>query len=216
MPNVAHILDDKVTAAMRAAYPDVTDAPAIVMPSSDPRFGDYQANGAMGLAKRLKAKPRDVAQAIVAKLDISDLCDPPEIAGPGFINLRLKAEWLSRQIGLINVTFSPAQGPEAAAEAAGTSTVWVSSRRRGPETVVVDYSAPNLAKEMHVGHLRSTIIGDALARMLDFAGHNVVRQNHVGDWGTQFGMLMAYFEQCEAEEDKPKGSSSCYRDLRRP
>ena len=119
MPNVAHILDDKVTAAMRAAYPDVTDAPAIVMPSSDPRFGDYQANGAMGLAKHLKIKPRDVAQAIVAKLDISDLCDPPEIAGPGFINLRLRAEWLSRQIGLINVPFSPAQGPEAAAEAAG-------------------------------------------------------------------------------------------------
>ncbi len=184
MPNIARILDDRVTAAMRAAYPDVTDAPAIVMASSDPQFGDYQANGAMGLAKRLKAKPRDVAQAILANLDLRDdgidICEKPEIAGPGFLNFRLKAEWLAREAGLANKV-----------EPGDEDRMGV-PRAEKPETVVVDYSAPNLAKEMHVGHLRSTIIGDALARMLDFAGHKVIRQNHVGDWGTQYGLLTAH------------------------
>jgi arginyl-tRNA synthetase len=178
MPNIAKLLDQRVTAAMRAAYPDVTDAPAIVMASQDPKFGDYQANGAMGLAKRLKLKPRDVAATIVAKLDVADLCDAPEIAGPGFINLRLKADWLAAQAGKANA--DPRLGVEQIEK---------------PETIVVDYSAPNLAKEMHVGHLRSTIIGDALVRMLEFAGHNVKKQNHVGDWGTQFGMLVAHMEE---------------------
>jgi arginyl-tRNA synthetase len=181
MPSVKRLLDQRVTAAMRAAYPDVTDAPAVVMSAGDPKFGDYQANGAMGLAKRVKAKPRDVAEKIVANLildaDFLGLCDKPEIAGPGFINLRLRPDWVIREIGAINKPVGDDRlGVEPAAQ---------------PETVVVDYSAPNLAKEMHVGHLRSTIIGDALARMLDFAGHHVVRQNHVGDWGTQFGMLVA-------------------------
>jgi arginyl-tRNA synthetase len=199
MPNVARILDERVTAAMRAAYPDVTDAPAIVVASQDTRFGDYQANGAMGLAKRLKVKPRDVAQAIVAKLDLKDkklkldICDPPEIAGPGFLNFRLSPAWLASQIGAVNADErigvpSVAQTP---------SSVQGSHPGTGglQETVVVDYSAPNLAKEMHVGHLRSTIIGDALARMLAFSGRTVVRQNHIGDWGTQFGMLMAWISQ---------------------
>jgi arginyl-tRNA synthetase len=197
MPNIAKLLDQRVTAAMRAAYPDVTDAPAIVMASQDTKFGDYQANGAMGLAKRLKAKPHDVAAAIVAKLDVADLCDAPEIAGPGFINLRLKAEWLATHAGKANadprlgvpsVAQTPSSVPGAQPGAAGLQ-----------ETVVVDYSAPNLAKEMHVGHLRSTIIGDALSRMLTFAGHNVIRQNHVGDWGTQFGMLVAYLHTSTQE-----------------
>jgi arginyl-tRNA synthetase len=181
MPNIQHLLDNRVTAAMRAAFPQVPDAPAIVQPAQDPRFGDYQANGAMALAKQLKKKPRDVAAAVLERLDVSQICEKPEIAGPGFINLRLKADWVAAQVGAIN--------PDKPEDRLGVP------RAAKPETVVVDYSAPNLAKEMHVGHLRSTIIGDALVRMLDFAGHTVVRQNHVGDWGTQFGMLVAYWDE---------------------
>ncbi len=177
MPNVQRLLDERVRAAMGAAYPEAADAPAIVQPAQDPRFGDYQANGAMGLAKRLKRNPREVAQAVVAALDVADLAEPPEIAGPGFINLRLRRDWLGAQAGRL----------------VGDDRLGVAPAET-PETVVVDYSAPNLAKEMHVGHLRSTIIGDALVRMLDFAGHNVQRQNHVGDWGTQFGMLVAHLD----------------------
>ncbi|MCX5656499.1 MAG: arginine--tRNA ligase [Planctomycetota bacterium] len=180
MPNVRQILDSLVTAAMRAAFPDV-QAPAIVQSSQDPKFGDYQANGAMALAKLLKMKPRDVAAAVIAHLDVSDLAEKPEIAGPGFINIRLRPDWVSKQLGMINNVNAETQEDRLGVP-----------RAEKPETVVVDYSAPNLAKEMHVGHLRSTIIGDALARMLDFAGHKVVRQNHVGDWGTQFGMLVEF------------------------
>jgi arginyl-tRNA synthetase len=187
MPNIQHLLDSRVTAAMRAAFPDV-QAPAIVQSSQDPKFGDYQANGAMALAKLLKMKPRDVAAAVIQRLEVSDLAEKVEIAGPGFINITLRRDWVAAEIGRIN-----------ADERLGMS------RAEKPETVVVDYSAPNLAKEMHVGHLRSTIIGDALARMLDFAGHNVVRQNHVGDWGTQFGMLCAYLarQKLRAQREKP-------------
>jgi len=182
MPNVQHLLDSRVTAAMRAAFPDV-QAPAIVQSSQDSKFGDYQANGAMALAKQLKAKPRDVAAAVIARLEVSDLADKVEIAGPGFINITLRPDWVSAEIGRTNKV-----DPQSLEDRLGVE------RAEKPETVVVDYSAPNLAKEMHVGHLRSTIIGDALARMLDFAGHNVVRQNHVGDWGTQFGMLVAHLQ----------------------
>jgi arginyl-tRNA synthetase len=188
MPNIQNLLDQRVTAAMRAAFPQAAGAPAIVQPSQDPRFGDYQANGAMALAKQLKAKPRDVAAAVVARLDVADLCEKPEIAGPGFINLRLRPDWVAAQVGAIN--------PDKPEDRLGAA------RAERCETVVVDYSAPNLAKEMHVGHLRSTIIGDALVRMLDFSGHKVVRQNHVGDWGTQFGMLTAYFDVMTRDYEK--------------
>ena len=178
MPNVQRLLERRVTEAMRAACPEAADAPAIVVPAQDPRFGDYQANGAMALAKQLKRKPRDVAAEVLARLDVSDLSEPPEIAGPGFLNFRLRAPWVSAQLGKVNAD-ERHLGAEPAAR---------------PETVVVDYSAPNLAKEMHVGHLRSTIIGDALALMLEFAGHKVIRQSHVGDWGTQFGKLLTAWE----------------------
>ena len=189
MPNIQRILDERVTAAMRAAYPEAPDAPAIVVTSQDPKFGDYQANGAMALAKLVKAKPRDVAARLIEHLAVkdSDPFEKPEIAGPGFINFRLKAEWLGREVGLIN--------PDRPAGAPAPDDRLGVERAEKPETIVVDYSAPNLAKEMHVGHLRSTIIGDALARMLDFSGHKVVRQNHVGDWGTQFGMLLEYLQR---------------------
>ena len=194
MPNIQRILDERVTAAMRAAYPEAPDAPAIVVTSQDPKFGDYQANGAMALAKLVKAKPRDVATRLIEHLAVkdSDPFEKPEIAGPGFINFRLKAEWLGGQVGLIN--------PDRPAGAPALDDRLGVERAEKPETIVVDYSAPNLAKEMHVGHLRSTIIGDALARVLDFAGHKVVRQNHVGDWGTQFGMLVENLRQRTSPE----------------
>jgi len=188
MPNVQRLLEKRVEAAIAAAFPEATGAPlsgvahraktdALLAPAQDARFGDYQANGAMALAKRLGKKPRDVAEQIVQHLDVSDLAETPEVAGPGFINLRLRPEWIGAELGRLS-----------ADERLGVEQV------EKAETVVVDYSAPNLAKEMHVGHLRSTIIGDALVRMLQFAGHNVVKQNHVGDWGTQFGMLVAYVQ----------------------
>ena len=165
---------------MRAAWPAAGDAPALVLPAQSRRagIGDYQANGAMALAKRLGKKPREVAEQIVKRLDVSDLAEAPQVAGPGFINLRLRPDWVASQVGAIN--------PDKPEDRLGVP------RAEKPETVVVDYSAPNLAKEMHVGHLRSTIIGDALVRMLQFAGHSCLRQNHVGDWGTQFGMLLQY------------------------
>lgn len=161
----------------RSALTGLADDPAelldLIRRSQDPKFGDYQANFAMSLGKRLKRPPRDVAAAVVAKLDVSDLCAPPEIAGPGFINLRLKDEWivgqLSRAVGDARL------GVEPAAQ---------------PKTYVVDYSAPNVAKPMHVGHIRSTVIGDALCRVLRFQGHTAISDNHIGDWGTQFGMIL--------------------------
>jgi arginyl-tRNA synthetase len=149
----------------------------LVTPGTRPEFGDYQANGAMGAAKRLQRKPRELAQAIVDALDLGDAAARVDIAGPGFINVRLAPEWIAGRLEALRD--DPRHG---VAEA------------RDPQTVVVDYSAPNLAKEMHVGHLRSTIIGDAVARALEFRGDRVIRQNHVGDWGTQFGMLIAHLE----------------------
>jgi len=190
MPSVQRLLDERVARAMRDAFPEAADLPAIVVASQDPRFGDYQANGAMALAKRLKRKPREVAEAILAHLDISDLAEKPEIAGPGFINMRLRPDWVAQEIGKVN-RIEPGQ-PE---DRLGVP------RAERPETVVVDYSAPNIAKEMHVGHLRSTIIGDALALMLDLAGRRVIRQNHFGDWGTQFGtVILGMWHMCMAEK----------------
>ena len=144
-----------------------------IAPSKQPTFGDYQANGTMAAAKKMRAKPRDIAQQIVDQLSLDDIAEKIEIAGPGFINIYLKSDWLSEQVTQI-----------CHRERLDIPTLQ-------PQTIVVDYSSPNLAKEMHVGHLRSTIIGDAMVRILEFQGHRVIRQNHVGDWGTQFGMLVA-------------------------
>ena len=175
--NVRRHLDRRLTAALAEAS-GLNDAPAMIAPAARPEFGDYQANGVMAAAKRLKTNPRQLAEkvvAIAAAGDLADMVEPLEVAGPGFINIRLKPDWLAGRL----------------LEAAADERLGIEPAPR-PQTVVVDYSAPNLAKEMHVGHLRSTIIGDALARTLDALGHHVVRQNHVGDWGTQFGMLVAH------------------------
>jgi arginyl-tRNA synthetase len=139
--------------------------------SGKPQFGDYQANGAMGAAKHLKTNPRDLAQKILDQVDLSEIAEKTEIAGPGFINITLKNDYIANCLK----------------DCLDKPTVQ-------SNIVVVDYSAPNLAKEMHVGHLRSTIIGDAIARALEYQGHQVIRQNHMGDWGTQFGMLIAELE----------------------
>jgi len=156
------------------------DGDPLIRPSQDPRFGDYQCNAAMGLAKQLGKKPRDVAAELVQRLDVADLCAPPEIAGPGFINFSLTPECVSRRLGAVPAA---ATAEEERLGIAPTDA---------PDVVVVDLSSPNLAKEMHVGHLRSTVIGDCICRILEFEGHTVHRENHVGDWGTQFGMLVAH------------------------
>ncbi|MDP5057787.1 MAG: arginine--tRNA ligase, partial [Marinomonas hwangdonensis] len=182
--NIQTLLNQRIQAAMVAAGASDT-AQALVRQSAKVQFGDYQANGIMGAAKALKMNPRDFAQATLEKLDLSDLADKVEIAGPGFINIFLKNVWLSKELVQLR-----------------TSERLDVNHVEAPETVVVDYSAPNLAKEMHVGHLRSTVIGDAVVRTLEFFGHHVVRQNHVGDWGTQFGMLLAYMERLRADNTK--------------
>ena len=150
----------------------------MVRPSQDARHGDYQANCAMPLGKLVGKPPRELAAEMVAALKLDDICEPPEVAGPGFINLRLKPGWLAA------TTTAALADPRLGIAPAGTPGA--AARR----TIIIDYSAPNVAKPMHVGHIRSTVIGDALARILRYAGHTVITDNHLGDWGTQFGMII--------------------------
>ena len=154
---------------------------ALVRQSGKVQFGDYQANGIMPAAKKLGLNPREFAQSVLDKAELQDIAEKTEIAGPGFINIFLKDTWLADNIS------RAVQDPK------------LGVHNPEKQTVVVDYSSPNVAKEMHVGHLRSTIIGDAVVRTLEFLGNNVIRANHVGDWGTQFGMLIAYLEKMENE-----------------
>jgi arginyl-tRNA synthetase len=170
MKSVLDILEERITVVM-AAVAGREDCAAIVRPATDAKFGDYQANGVMTLANQLKTNPRKLADDVVKNLDISDICEPPEVAGPGFINLRLKADFVARELLEINKD---------------TASLSIEKTSK-PKTIVVDFSSPNIAKQMHVGHLRSTIIGDCICRMLETLGHKVIRQNHIGDWGTQFG-----------------------------
>lgn len=163
------------TALVTAFGPDLEGTDPVLVPTNNPKFGDYQANVAMSLAKHLKEKPRAIATKIVENLTIDDLCEPPQIAGPGFINLKFKTEYLQNQLKAIY--------PD---ERLGVPTA------NPVQRTIVDFSSPNIAKEMHVGHLRSTIIGECIARTLEFLGHDVLRLNHVGDWGTQFGMLITH------------------------
>jgi arginyl-tRNA synthetase len=168
-------LDRAIVAALGADYAG-TD-PLLGL-SSNPKFGNYQANMAMGLSKKLGQQPRAIAQSIVDHLDVSEICEVPQIAGPGFINFTVKPSYLTTQL----------QGMQI------DSRLGVAVAEK-PQRVVVDFSSPNIAKEMHVGHLRSTILGDCIARVLEFRGHDVLRLNHVGDWGTQFGMLILYLRE---------------------
>lgn len=160
--------------ALVALDPAAGQFAEMVLPSQDAKFGDYQANCAMPLGKQLGKPPREIAEQLVASLDVADLCEKPEIAGPGFINLRIKNDYLIEQLRLML----------ADEEHLGVVPV------EEPKTIVVDYSAPNVAKPMHVGHIRSTVIGAALYRVLKELGHHVISDNHIGDWGTQFGMII--------------------------
>ncbi|HTU24220.1 MAG TPA: arginine--tRNA ligase [Pirellulales bacterium] len=175
--NILEQLQTRFAAALGPMAADAAELGRLVdmvRPAQDATFGDYQANCAMPLGKRLARSPRDVAAELLGRLDVADLCEPPQIAGPGFINLRLKSSWLAE----------------------GLAAIVRDSERLGippverPRTYVIDYSAPNVAKPMHVGHIRSSVIGDALDRTLRFVGHRVTSDNHIGDWGTQFGMIL--------------------------
>ncbi|GAB1544563.1 arginine--tRNA ligase [Scytonema sp. NUACC21] len=173
----------KLQEALGAAFgADYAEADPILVTASNPKFGDYQANVALSLSKKLGQQPRAIAQQIVNKLDISAICKPPEIAGPGFINLKLRTEYLEEQIKAIQTDPRLGVAPT-----------------NNPKRVIVDYPSPNIAKEMHVGHLRPAVIGDCLSRIVEFAGHEVLRISHVGDWGTPFGMLIAYLEEAYPE-----------------
>ena len=171
--NILHQLQQRFALALADFTEDPTEFAAMIRPAADTRFGDFQANCCMPLGKRNGVNPRELAARLVDKLDVSDLCEPPEIAGPGFINLKLQDEFLQQQ--LQHMAADQRLGVEPAGE---------------PRNIIVDFSSPNVAKPMHVGHLRSTVIGDSICRLLRFLGHNVTSDNHIGDWGTQFGMII--------------------------
>lgn len=171
--NVLTLLASRLRSALAPIVAPADMPDDLVRQSQEPKFGDYQANFAMALGKKLGRSPRDVAADVVSRLDVSSFCDPPQIAGPGFINLRLRDDWLTAQ--LQRLVGDPRLGVEPVAQ---------------PRTYVIDYSAPNVAKPMHVGHIRSTVIGDALYKTLQFLSHRVIGDNHIGDWGTQFGMII--------------------------
>jgi len=166
----------KLQAAVRAVLPDADTAMVLVRPCPDPKFGDYQSNALMSLAKARKMNPRQFATDVLAKLDIGDWCEQVEIAGAGFLNFRLKNSVLTQTL-------------EAAACGESRSAGFFELAAQ-PKTIVIDFSSPNVAKPMHVGHIRSTILGDCLARTLRLLGHRVITDNHIGDWGTQFGKLL--------------------------
>ncbi|WP_145535650.1 arginine--tRNA ligase [Yersinia thracica] len=186
--NIQALLSDKVSQALIATGAPAGSEPQ-VRQSAKAQFGDYQANGVMAVAKKLGMQPRQLAEKVIEQLSLDGIASKVEIAGPGFINIFLDRQWVASKV-------------EEALKAPKLGVQPVE-----PQTIVIDYSAPNVAKQMHVGHLRSTIIGDAAARTLEFLGHRVIRANHVGDWGTQFGMLIAYLEKMQNENASDMGLS---------
>lgn len=186
MSTLINALSQQFSKAIQAILPNWdpgTPLPVEITPSTQPQFGHYQCNSAMKLAKELGKKPRDIALQIVEQVEKNDLKDPSliekmEIAGPGFINITLSPTYLSQKLHAI--LFNPHLGIELP---------------KHKQKIIVEFSSPNTAKELHVGHLRSTIIGDCLARLFEFLGHDVLRLNHIGDWGTAFGMLIAYMRK---------------------
>jgi arginyl-tRNA synthetase len=170
---LVRLLESRLQQAVLALVPEADPTAIQVKPCPDPKFGDYQTSALMSLAKARKANPRKLAEDVLAKLDVRDVCDAAEIAGAGFINFRLKPAAIAAEV---------------ATAAAGGSLFFAPAT--APRTIVIDFSSPNVAKPMHVGHIRSTILGDCLARVCRLLGHRVVTDNHIGDWGTQFGMLL--------------------------
>ena len=179
---IAHLKECFEQALVAAFGKELAGTDPILVTASNPKFGDYQANVAMSLAKKLGMAPRAIAQQIIQHLNVSDICEPPTVAGAGFINLALKTQYLEAQLKVIQADARLGIAPT-----------------QNPQRVIVDYPSPNIAKEMHVGHLRPSVIGDAIARILEFLGHNVLRLSHIGDWGTPFGMLIAYVKEAYPE-----------------
>jgi len=171
-------IEQRLQEAVRTVVPDADPSKVLVRPCVDPKFGDYQANALMSLAKARKLNPRQLATDVLSKLNVADLCDNAQIAGAGFLNFRLKTSTLT-----------------GAMESAGRGEHLFFGKTGQPRTVIVDFSSPNVAKPMHVGHIRSTILGDCLARTLRLLGHQVITDNHLGDWGTQFGKLILGWKQ---------------------
>lgn len=167
------LLEQRLQLAVKAVLPDADAAAILVRPCPDPKFGEYQTNALMGLAKARKLNPRQIATEVVAKLDVAEVCDRVEIAGAGFLNFRLRPAAIA-----------------GALEAAARGDHLFFEKTSAPRVVVIDFSSPNVAKPMHVGHIRSTILGESLSRLLRLLGHKVITDNHIGDWGTQFGMLI--------------------------
>ncbi len=190
-----HLLEKFKQALVAIGAPE--DSPAPLSRSTRAGFGHYQFNGAMALAKTLKQKPRDIAEKIVAAVELSEEAEKLEVAGPGFINIHLSPSWLAKQLGQ------------------AISDEHLGIEAEPAKTIVVDYSSPNLAKEMHVGHLRTTIIGDAVVKTLEFLGHKVLRQNHMGDWGTQFGMLITHLNDKLAADSAAETALSDLEDFYR-
>lgn len=183
MTSILKQLKDSVSQALVSAFgTELADTDPLVAPTNNPKFGDYQSNVALSLAKPLKQNPRAIAQSIVENLQIEEMCETPTIAGPGFINFMVKSDYIGRLLRKIQ--------PD---ERLGIEPT------QNPQRVIVDYPSPNIAKEMHVGHLRPAIIGECLSRILEFIGHDVLRISHIGDWGTPFGMLIAYLREAYPE-----------------
>ncbi len=183
MKSLRELLEIAVKDTLVAAFGDeLAETDPLVAATNNPKFGDYQSNVALSLPKKLKQSPRAIAEKIVEHLPVNDIWETPQIAGPGFINFMIKPTYLATLLNEIRTDRD-----------LGIEKVQPASK------IVVDFSSPNIAKEMHVGHLRSTIIGDCIARVLEFRGYNVLRLNHVGDWGTQFGMLIAYLREAYPE-----------------
>jgi arginyl-tRNA synthetase len=195
MESVQQLLERILTGVFRETLG--VDAPASVRPCGDPKFGDYQANGILPVARHLKTQPRALAEQVAqaAAPALAEMADAPQVAGPGFINLRLRPEFIASR--LPQVLADPHLGAPTA---------------RPARTIVVDFSAPNVAKQLHVGHLRSTIIGDSIVRTLRFLGHRVITDNHIGDWGTQFGFLLHGFRQ---EPGDPAAASDPIAEIER-
>ncbi|TWT32621.1 arginine--tRNA ligase [Blastopirellula retiformator] len=200
--NILQVLRSRFDAVLAPLVDETAPLLDMIRPTNDPKFGDYQANCAMPLGKKLGKNPREIAGEIVEKIDLSDMAEPLEIAGPGFINIKLKDAWIEEQLAAAVTD-----------ERIGVPLV------ENPKKYVLDFSSPNVAKPMHVGHIRSTVIGDSLANTLRFLGHEVITDNHLGDWGTQFGMIIygfKHFRDNDAYHQKPVAElSRLYREVRK-
>ena len=192
MKSTLNELQNRVQAALAAAFgEEYAQTDPLLASTNNPKFGDYQANVAMSLAKPLKSNPRAIATQITENLDVSDFCEPPSIAGPGFINFKLKTEYLEQQL-----------------KAVQESDRLGIAKADPPQKIIVDYPSPNIAKEMHVGHLRPAVIGECFARVVEFLGHDVQKVSHIGDWGTPFGMLIAYLQEAYPDPQQAAEAST--------